>query len=178
MKRLMNAVETVAGREPRRLRRCTCRHRRTRGRAEIRPPTDPDSRQGRADLRRRLWPRTAARRLRRPWHAGRSLSGPSLYFADARPDGRSHRSGRYRRGMPDDRQELRRRRHELRHGRRARRRRPKGGIGRDQRRRRRSQLDLVDRTARRRWHSRRGEDPRRCGRAVEGSRNCGISASR
>ena len=50
--------------------------------------------QGRADLRRRLRPRAAAWRPRRPRHARRRLSRPGLHLADARPDDRGGGGGR------------------------------------------------------------------------------------
>ena len=72
--------------------------------------------QGRADLRRRLRPRAAACRLRRPRHARRRLPRPGLHLADAGPDAGGGRGGRHRRRRAVHRQELRRRRDELRHG--------------------------------------------------------------
>ena len=56
--------------------------------------------------------------LRRPRHARCRLPRPGLHLADARPDDGGRRRGRYRRRLPVHRQELRRRRDELRDGRR------------------------------------------------------------
>ena len=121
-----------------------------------------EARQGGADLGRRLGPRAAACRLRRPRHARRRLPRPGLHLAHARPDDRRGGGGRRRRGRPLHRQELRGRRHELRHGRRDGR--PRHHEGHHRRRRRGRGLDLVDRPARRRRHDDRREDRRRRGR--------------
>ena len=77
---------------------------------------DAAPRQGGADLGRRLGARAAARGLRRPRHARRRLPGRGLHLADARPDAGRGRGGRRRAGRALDREELRRRRDELRDG--------------------------------------------------------------
>ena len=124
----------------------------------------PVGRQGGHRLRRRVGARAAARRIRRPGHARRRLPGRGLHLADAGPDARRDAGRRRRRRHPAHRQELHRRRHELRDGRRPRARRgTRRGAGRDRRRRRRQGQPVHRRTPRRRRHRARGEDLRRGG---------------
>ena len=70
---------------------------------------------------RRLRARADARRVRRHGHARRGVSRRGLHLADARPDAGGDQGRRRRRRRAPHRQELHRRRHELRDGRRARR---------------------------------------------------------
>ena len=70
---------------------------------------------------RRLGARADARRLRGHGHARRRLPGGGLHLAHARPDVRGHQGGRRRRRRAAHRQELHRRRPQLRDGRRPRR---------------------------------------------------------
>ena len=118
--------------------------------------------QGRDHLRRRLGPRADARRLRRPRDARRGLPGRGLHLADAGPDARGDQGRRRRRRRAAHRQELHRRRAELRDGRRSRQGRGhRGRGGRDQRRRRGPGQPLHRRPPRRRHHRDRREDLRR-----------------
>ena len=113
-------------------------------------------------LRRRLRPRADARRVRRQGHARRRLSRRGLHVADARPDARGDQGRRRRRRRAAHRQELHRRRAQLRDGRRpGQGRGHRGRGGRDQRRRRRAGQPLHRRPPRRRHHRDRGEDLRR-----------------
>ncbi len=124
-------------------------------------------RQGRPGLRRRVRARAAARRLRRPRHARRRLRRRGLHLPGSRPDAGGHHDRRRRRRRPAHRQELHRRRHELRDGRRARRRRDRRRRrhGRHRRRRRRPGQPVHGGPARGRRHGARGEDRRGRGRA-------------
>ena len=79
----------------------------------------PRHRQGRHHFGRRQRSRTHARRIRGPGHARCRLSRPGLHVPQSRPDGSGHRRCRWRRRRPPHRQELHRRRHEFRNGRRA-----------------------------------------------------------
>ena len=124
---------------------------------------DAAARQGGADLGRRLGARAAARGLRRRRHARRRLPGRGLHLADARPDAGRGRGGRRRARRALDREELRRRRDELRDG---------GGDasrplghGADQRRRGGGELAAQPGAARRGGDGGGGEDRRRGGRA-------------
>ena len=95
-------------------------------------------------------------------HARRGVSRRGLHLADARPDARGDQGRRRRRGRAAHRQELHRRRAQLRDGRRPRQGRGHRGRGRrHQRRRRRPGQPLHRRPPRRRHHRDRREDLRR-----------------
>ena len=125
----------------------------------------PVAGQGGDRLRRRVGPRAAARRVRRARDAGRRLRRRGVHVAGARPDARGHQGRRRRGGRPAHREELHRRRPELRDGRRARRRRDRhrGGDGRHRATTSPSRTALHRRPPRGRGNPARGED-RRCGR--------------
>ena len=98
-------------------------------------------------------------------HARRGMPGRGLHLAHARPDARGHQGRQRRRGRPAHRQELHRRRHELRDGGRpGQGRGHRGRGGRHQRRRRGPGQPLHRRPPRRRHHRARREDLRRRGR--------------
>ena len=143
---------------------------RRRGEPRRGPPRRPRRRQGRARLRRWLRSRAAARRVRRPGHAGRGLPRRDLHLPGAGPD----RAGGGRRGQRQGRalhrEELHRRRAELRHGRRAGRGRGRAsreGPGAGRRRRHRQHLHRGAPRHRRdalRREDRRARSPRRARR--------------
>ncbi|CAA9228532.1 MAG: Phosphoenolpyruvate-dihydroxyacetone phosphotransferase, dihydroxyacetone binding subunit DhaK, partial [uncultured Craurococcus sp.] len=77
----------------------------------------PRAGEGCPRLRRRLGPRTSPRRIRRPRHAGCRLRRLRLHQPDPGPDARGHQGRRRGRGRLLRRQELHRRRPQLRDGR-------------------------------------------------------------
>ena len=118
-------------------------------------------------LRRRLRPRADARRLRGPGHARRRLPGRDVHLADPRPDDRRHAGRRRRRRRAPHRQELHRRRDELRDGRGTATRRGRRGRGcGDRRRRGRQGQPVHGRAPRRGRHHLGREDVRGGGRAA------------
>ena len=173
-----------ADREPRRLRRRPCRHRRRSARSAS-SCAARSSKPGKVALI------SGGGSGHEPLHAGFVGHGmldaacPGQVFTSPTPDQMlaAARGGRHRRRRAVHRQELRRRRDELRHGRR-------DGSSGDiatvdhQRRRRGRELDLHDRPARRRRHADRREDRRRRGRGrrrprgAEGARRRGQRAAR
>ncbi len=144
----------------------------------------PREGEGRRALRRRLGSRAHARRLRRHGDAGRGVPGGGLHLPHARPDVRGDQGGGRRRRRPPHRQELHRRRAELRDGRRARPRRRDRGRGRGHRRRRGGAgQPLHRRPSRRRHHrpgreDRRGRRPRRGAASPRSPRSAGGSTRR
>ena len=163
MKKFLNSVEHDPRRQPRRAGGGACRPRFARRRPAIRQAGCIKARKSRAALGRRLRPRAAACRVRGPRHAGCGLSRPGVHRAHARPDGGGGGGDRQRRRRAVHRQELRRRRDELRHG--ARDVRRPGRDRADRRRRGGGDLHLFRRAARRRRHAGGGENRRRRRRA-------------
>ena len=109
-----------------------------------------------------------------PRDARRRMPRRGVHLAHARPDARGDQGRRRRRGRPAHRQELHRRRAQLRDGRRPREGRGhRGRGGRHQRRRRGPGQPLHRRPARRRHHGDRREDLRRGGRGGQVARRGG-----
>ena len=78
--------------------------------------TVSQARQGGAAIGRRLGTRATPQRIRRARHAGRRRFWTGLHLVHARPHSCRYRGRRHRRWCAVDREKLRRRRHELRHG--------------------------------------------------------------
>ena len=109
--------------------------------------------------------RAAARRFRRPRHAGRRVPRRGVHLAGAGSDARRDEGGRRRRRRAAHRQELHRRRDELQARRGARRGRGhQGRVRPDERRCRRRGQPVHGRPSRRRRHRAAREDRRREGR--------------